>query len=100
MTENTDLSQVERLAASMERLEKTRFVAMHDALWQLIWFQFLKGMAFGFGTIIGATALVGFFISFLNFFDFIPFIGGWMDRYADTLQTEANVVAPPPKEID
>jgi hypothetical protein len=43
----------------------------------LLWFQFSKGLAFGLGSVIGATIVVSLVVSFLSQTEFIPIIGEW-----------------------
>ncbi|MGB1034305.1 MAG: DUF5665 domain-containing protein, partial [Primorskyibacter sp.] len=48
----------ERLTTALETLAAHRFVRIHDSTLSLIWFQFLRGVAFGFGTVVGASIVV------------------------------------------
>ena len=77
----------DRLSLALERLETTRFVAMHNSIWQLLWINFLKGVALGFGTIIGATVVLWIVVSILSQMDFIPIIGEWAARLIEILET-------------
>ncbi len=54
-----------------------RFIRMHNSLTKLIWFNFMRGLAFGLGSVIGATVLVSLLVYFLRNIDFIPIIGDW-----------------------
>lgn len=54
-----------------------RFIRMHNSLAKLIWFNFMRGLAFGLGSVIGATVLVSVLVYFLRGIDFIPIIGDW-----------------------
>ena len=77
----------DRLTLALERLEATRFIAMHNSIWQLLWINFLKGVALGFGTIIGATVVLWIVVSILSQMDFIPIIGEWAARLIEILET-------------
>ena len=54
-----------------------RFIRMHNSLTKLIWFNFMRGLAFGLGSVIGATVLVSLLVYLLRNIDFIPIIGDW-----------------------
>ena len=76
----------DRLTAALARLATTRFIAMHDSIWQLLWINFLKGVALGFGTIVGATVVLWIVVSILSQMDFIPIIGEWAARLIEILE--------------
>lgn len=65
------------LREELERLNRHRFVRLHNSIWKLLGFQLLRGLAFGLGTVVGATILVSFLAYFLSQIDFIPVIGEW-----------------------
>jgi len=54
-----------------------RFIRMHNSLPRLIWFNFMRGLAFGLGSVLGATVLVSVLVYFLSQINFIPIIGDW-----------------------
>ena len=54
-----------------------RFIRMHNSLPKLIWFNFMRGLAFGLGSVIGATVLVSVLVYLLREINFIPIIGEW-----------------------
>jgi len=76
----------DRLASALARLATTRFIAMHNSIWQLLWINFLKGVALGFGTIVGATVVLWIVVSILSQMDFIPIIGEWAARLIEILE--------------
>lgn len=74
MTSQLD-RDTDRLAKAMEALVQHRFVRIHDSTLRLVWFQFLRGLAFGFGTVVGASLLVSIVVLTLSQIEFIPIIG-------------------------
>jgi hypothetical protein len=46
----------------------------------MIGFQILRGLAFGLGSVIGATVLVSLLIFLLSNINFIPIIGEWANE--------------------
>lgn len=66
------------LAREVEKLNKHRFIAVQNSLWRLVAFQFLRGLAFGLGSVIGATLLVSIIGWWLSQFEFLPIVGDWL----------------------
>lgn len=85
MTED-DKQAIERLTAEIEKLNSHRFVKIHNSMPRLIGFQFLRGLALGLGTAIGATALVSIAAYWLSQFEFVPIIGEWVKQIADQIE--------------
>lgn len=55
---------------------------------QIIWYSFLRGVAFGLGSVVGATILVSVLVYFLSSVDFIPVIGEWAAEIVRIVQGE------------
>lgn len=51
---------------------------------------FIRGMAFSVGGIIGATVIIALFLWILSLFDTVPFIGPLIDNTRDTIQNSNN----------
>lgn len=51
---------------------------------------FLKGIAAGFGGVIGATIIVAILLWALNLFDQVPLIGPFTDKIQHTVQTKTG----------
>lgn len=88
MTQNHDPSEIAKLTAELERLNGHRFIKVHGSMWRLISYQFMRGLAFGLGSVLGATVLVAWLVYFLGQVDFIPIIGDWTQQIIDDLQTQ------------
>ncbi len=50
--------------------------------------QFLRGLSFGLGSVIGATILVSVSVYLLSQIDFIPIIGDWAAQIANEISPE------------
>jgi len=50
--------QILALQQELARLNRHRYIRLHNSLPKLIGFNFIRGLAFGFGTVVGATILV------------------------------------------
>ncbi len=67
-----------------------RFIRMHNSLPKLIWFNFMRGLAFGLGSVLGATVLVSVLVYFLHGIDFIPIIGDWAKEVLAVITDQAK----------
>jgi len=76
---NDDVAGLRREVA---RLNQHRFMRIHNSTSRLLWFQFLRGLAFGLGTVLGATVLVSILALALSKIDFLPIIGDWAKEIA------------------
>lgn len=83
-----DLSaEVRALRDEVARMNRHRFIRLHDSLWKLGLFQLYRGLAFGLGgSVLGATILVAFVVRMLGgSIDFIPVLGDWAQQIIDQL---------------
>ena len=86
-TEAPDLARdTARLADAIEGFAEHRFVRLYQSPLRMIGFQFARGLAFGLGTVIGASALVSVLVLFLSQFEFIPIIGNWATQIIQEIQ--------------
>lgn len=69
--------ELKEIRKTLDKLDQHRLVKIYNSVWRLLWFQFLRGMAFGLGSVIGATLVVSILISLLSQIEFIPIIGEW-----------------------
>lgn len=75
---NTETEQaLRKLTAEVERLNQHRFIRVQNSLWRLITFQFVRGLAFGLGSVFGATLLVSLLAWWVSQFEFLPIVGDW-----------------------
>lgn len=86
-TSRPDPDQIVRLTRELEKLNAHRFVRIHNSLWRLVGFQFLRGLAFGLGSVVGATILVSLLAWWVSQFEFLPIIGDWAAQIADRIET-------------
>ena len=69
-----------RLAEALEKINTHNFMRIYNSIWRLIWINFLRGLAFGLGSVIGATILVYVLLQILAQIEFIPILGDWALR--------------------
>ncbi|MFY9319953.1 DUF5665 domain-containing protein [Lentibacter algarum] len=77
---------IDRLTQELERLNTHRFLTVHSSTWRLLSFQFMRGLAFGLGSVIGATLLVSTLVWWASQIEFIPVIGEWAAQLVEEMQ--------------
>ena len=80
-------AQIEKLTCELETLNKHRFVRIHNSLWRLVLFQFMRGLAFGLGSVLGASILVSLLVWWLSQFEFIPILGDFARQLIEWIET-------------
>lgn len=85
MNDDTD-ERLTKLTAELETLNKHRFIRVHNSLWRLILFQFTRGLAFGLGSVLGASILVSIVVWWLSQFEFIPILGDFARQLIDWIE--------------
>jgi len=71
---------IRALTKELERLNSHRFVKVHNSIFRLIGFQFARGLAFGLGSVLGASILVSLLAWWLAQIEFLPIVGEWATR--------------------
>ena len=57
-----------------------------------MWFSFLKGLMIGFGSVLGASVLVGIFIYILAQIRLVPILGDLVEDVINQIQIEQQVI--------
>lgn len=86
MTEEATKLAVERLATELEKLNRHRFVRLHNSPVRMVLFQFTRGLAFGLGSVMGATILVSLVAWWVSQIEFLPIIGDWARQIVAMIQ--------------
>ena len=84
--DNRQRRSINRLESAVRKLSEHYFFRMNESVWTIIWFSLLRGLAFGLGTVLGATILVYVLVLFLSQIEFIPIIGEWAARIIEQIQ--------------
>ena len=90
MTPVTDLSDsdIAALTRELKRLNSHSFIRMHNKPARLLVFNFARGLAFGLGTVVGASLLLSVVVWSLGQIDFIPVIGEWATEIAKQIDAD------------
>jgi len=78
------------LLHEVKRLNSHSYLVNNATIFRMIFYQILRGLAFGLGSVMGATILVsavGYFLSGMNF---IPVLGDWAAQIATQIQVNQN----------
>ncbi len=73
-------SELQHIRKELEVFNRHKFIKLQNSMPKMLWFQFLRGAAFGLGSVIGATLVVSLIISLLAQVEFIPIIGEWANE--------------------
>ena len=75
-----------RLAEAIETLNDHNLVRIYSSSRRIIWTNFLRGLAFGLGSVIGASILVYITVQILAQIEFIPILGDWTLRLISEIE--------------
>ncbi len=76
---------IDRLSKEVALMNSHRFVRLHDKPLKMLMFQFFRGLAFGLGSVVGATILVSLLAWWLSQFEFLPIVGEWARQISDEI---------------
>jgi hypothetical protein len=82
--------EVAALRHEVARLNKHRFVRLHNSIIKLLWFNFLRGAAFGLGTVLGASVLLSFLVWSVSQVEMLPVIGEWAAEIVRQMEAAAE----------
>jgi hypothetical protein len=85
MSQNLE-NEVAALSKGVAQLNEHKVFRAHGSWGGLLWFNFLRGLAFGFGSVVGATVLVALAVYMLSSIDFVPVIGEWARDIIEVIQ--------------
>ena len=79
-------SELRALRGEIARLNTHRYIKMHNSLPRLVFFNFVRGLAFGLGTVLGASVLLSLLAWSLAQIEFLPIIGEWAAEVVRQMQ--------------
>ena len=83
----TEKTPTDRLPDAIEEFNDHKLIRDYSSTWRIMWLNFLRGLAFGLGSVIGATLLVYIVIQTLAQIEFIPILGDWAIQIIDQIET-------------
>lgn len=86
MEDTTTRDEVAALRRELQTLNSHRFFQLQNKPLRLLGFQFLRGLAFGLGTVVGASFLLSIIAFALAQIEFLPIIGSWAAEIARQIE--------------
>ncbi|QTN37325.1 DUF5665 domain-containing protein [Cognatishimia activa] len=83
----TSQETLEKLTVEVEKLNQHRFIRIQNSVWRMMLFQLGRGLAFGLGSVLGATIVVSILAWFISQIEFIPLIGNWASEILKQIDT-------------
>ncbi len=81
---------IRALRDEMHALNGHRFIRLHNSMVKLLAFNFARGLAFGLGTVIGASVLISMVAWSISQIEFLPIIGEWAAEIARQMKEAAD----------
>jgi hypothetical protein len=78
---------LEKLTKEVETLNQHRFIRVQNSVWRMMLYQLGRGLAFGLGSVLGATIVVSIVAWFISQIEFIPLIGEWASEILKQIDT-------------
>jgi hypothetical protein len=82
------IAQTEKVNKQLTYFHKHKLFKVYNSIPPLLWFNLLKGVAFGLGSVLGATVVLSALVYLLSQIEFIPFIGEWVSEILEIVKTE------------
>ncbi len=83
-------AELQALRAELARLNGHRFLRLHASVSKVLAFNLARGLAFGLGTVLGASVLLSLAAWSLSQVEFLPIIGEWAAEIARQMQSAAG----------
>lgn len=79
------------LVREIRELRSMHFFRKQRTWSRMIWYNVVRGMSFGFGSLVGATVIVSIVIAILSqmvsHVHFIPLLGEWITKILEVVDT-------------
>ncbi len=85
-------ARIDALHTELTKISGHHFLQSQATWPRMIGYTVVRGMAFGFGSLIGATVIVYIAVSILtqmvSHIDFIPVLGDWVTKILEIVETK------------
>ena len=82
--------ELRELRREVARLNGHSFIRLHNSMARLLAFNFARGLAFGLGTVLGASVLLSLVAWSVSQVEFLPIIGEWAAEIARQMKEAAG----------
>lgn len=86
-TESQLAKEVQELSKEIRKLKGMDVFRVFTNPWKFMGLALLKGVMVGFGSVLGASVVVGIFVYLLSQISFVPYVGDFVEQ----IVTEINV---------
>jgi len=86
----TLIKELKTLSKEVKNLKDLEFVRILKHPMKFMWFSFLKGLMIGFGSVLGASMLVGIFIYTIRQIQVVPILGEFVTSIIDEVDPEGT----------
>lgn len=83
-------SDHEKLGKEVEKILVRDYFGKHAGWGRFIWLNFVRGVAIGVGSVIGATIFIGILVWLLSLAGNLPGIGEFFNSTKDTIQQKVR----------
>lgn len=78
--------ELQHIGRELERFNRHRFLRIQNSFVRLMLFNLARGMAFGLGTVLGASVILSIFVWSLSQVEFVPIIGDLAAQILEQMQ--------------
>lgn len=82
--------ELRALRTELRRTNESTLFRLNDSLLRIIGVQLLRGLAFGFGSVLGATIVVSLAAYTLSTMEIVPIIGDWAKAIAEEMRADGK----------
>ena len=79
-------SAIKELQKTLERIQQLGVVKINNSIVKIMGVSFLKGVAFGLGSLVGAGIVLSLLLYLLSQVEFIPVIGEWATQIINIVE--------------
>ena len=80
--------EIRALRDEVALLNSHRFIRLHNSVFRVLLFNLGRGLAFGLGTVLGASLLLSVLVWSLSQIEFLPIIGEWAAEIARQMEAQ------------
>ena len=80
------LLSLKKIERALEHVNSHKLMEIYNSIPKLLFYQFMKGIAFGLGSVLGATIVVSILVYLLSQIEFIPILGEWVKLISEEIQ--------------
>lgn len=80
------LLSLKKIERALEHVNSHKLMEIYNSIPKLLFYQFLKGIVFGLGSVLGATIVVSILVYLLSQIEFVPIIGEWVKHISEEIQ--------------